>query len=298
MDMHRDDGIYTATCRHYDHRPISEGPIGVTTTQHTSQAAAFDALHEFLSTAWEVGPRYDITVTRDDTPQRDVVFATGGPTRVDRLRPAIAEARSAYSSAWDILKAHANDLIAELRDPNALVHHPTPELRDVAWAARNTYGARPAMQHIAYNSSTGEELDRAKNLARDAGHTEDQIDRATRADPDMDMYSLRQRSANMIRGVRSFATNYNLTPDQASALHAAADRAEDTVAELAAPSGVPPAVPSLDRITTIQQDITAAARLAASDFPSPARFVLVSPNLLEPTHKSTAAPTRTSSLDI
>ncbi|MBC2644309.1 MULTISPECIES: hypothetical protein [unclassified Rhodococcus (in: high G+C Gram-positive bacteria)] len=297
MDMHRDDGIYTATCRHYEHRPSSEGPIGVTTTQHTSRAAAFDALHEFLSTAYEVGPRYDITITRDDTPQREVVFATGGPATVDRLRSAINEARSAYSSAWDILKAHANDLIAELRDPNALVHHPTPELRDVAWAARNQYGPRHRTRD-AYQSHTGEALDRAKNLARDAGHTEDQIDRATHADPDMDMHSLRQRSANMIRDLRSFATNYNLPPDQASALHAAADRAEDTVAELAAPSGVPPAVPSLDSSTTIQQDITAAARLAASDFPSPARSVLVSPNQPEPTHKSTAAPTRTSSLDL
>ena len=296
MDMHRDDGIYTATCRHYDeHRPSSEGPIGVTTTQHTSQAAAFDALHEFLSTAAEFGPRFDITITRDDTPQREVVFATAGPANLDRLRSAIAEARSAYSSAWDILKAHANDLIAELRDPNALVHHPTPELRDVAWAARNQYGTwyrtRPA-----YLNHTGDELGRAKNLARDVGHTEDQIDRATRADPDMDMHSLRRRSADMLRDVRSFATNYSLPPDQASALHAAADRAEDTVAELAAPSGVPPAVPSPG--TTIQPDITAAARLAASDFPTPARSVLVSPNQPTSARNSAAASSRTSSLDL
>lgn len=284
MDLHRDDGIYTATCNYFrDTGPI--GPLrGSSTTQHTSRAAAFEALNQALHAARaDRASQVDVSLTRDDTAKTQVIFAAG-PRHIDNVHPELDEQRSSYSRAWEILTTHANDILPELRNPHSPVHQPlSPELHDVAWAARNVHDANHWTIDELQAHLDGE-LDRAKDRARDAGHSEAQIDSAARTDPDLDMKALRQHSAAMLEKVRNLSADPALTPAQADALSAAADRAEDAVAELAAHSGVPPAAPALDRTANIERDVTAAVRLAASDFPDPARSVLVSPSQTSPAH--------------
>ncbi|MFC9556038.1 hypothetical protein ACFTWF_35040 [Rhodococcus sp. NPDC056960] len=282
MGMHDDDGIYTATCRYFrDADPV--GPLrGSSTTQHTSRAAAFEALNQALHAARaDRATQIDVSLTRDDTALTQVIFAAG-PRHIDNAHPELDEQRSPYSRGWEILTTHANEILPELRNPHSPVHQPlSPELRDVAWSARNVHDATH-WTIDALQAHLDGELDRTKDRARDAGHSEAQIDSAARTDPDLDMKALRQHSADLLDTVRNFSADPALTPAQAGALSAAADRAEDAVAELAAHSSVPPAAPALDRTTNIERDVTAAVRLAASDFPDPARSVLVSPSHTPP----------------
>lgn len=331
MDMHRDDGIYTATCRYFrDVGPI--GPLrGSSTTQHTSRAAAFEALNQALHAARaDRASQVDISVTRDDTAEIQVIFAAG-PRHIDDVRREIDEQRSSYSRAWEILTTHANEILPELRDPHSAVHQPlSPELRDVAWAAINVYDdshtigghdepfgyvpATPddyyAQQHERFQAHLAGELDRAKDRARDAGHSEAQIEAATRTNPDMDMLGLCEHSGELLHTVRDLAEDITLTSQQRAVLLAAVDqagttfaylqinngplgaraRAADAAVGVAAHNGVAPAVSH----TTTEQDVTAAARLAASDFPAPPRSLLTSPTQTSPTH--TPELTRTTEL--
>ncbi|MFD7008124.1 hypothetical protein [Rhodococcus jostii] len=311
MGMHDDDGIYTATCRYFRTIDPLGRPRGSSTTQHTSQAAAFEALNQAVRAARVDGAsRADVSLTRDDTAETQVIFAAG-PRHIDSIHPELDEHRSPYFRAWEILTTHANEILPELRDPHSPVHQPlSPELHDVAWAARNVHtAAHWTIDEI--QAHLDGELDRAKDRARDAGHSEAQIDSAVRTDPDLDMESLRQRSADLLDTVRNLADDPTLTSEQRAALSAAVDQADAAVTQLnvhkgalsedadraagvtgvAAHNGIAPAV---SHTTNIEEDVTAAARLAASDFPSPARSVLVSPSHTSPTH--TSEPPRTTGL--
>ncbi|CAG7642186.1 hypothetical protein SIM91_02610 [Rhodococcus opacus] len=258
MDMHRDDGIYTATCNYFRSNGMQGLPHGTSTTQHTSRAAAFEALNHALHAARaDRASQVDVSLTRDDTAATQVIFAAG-PRHIDAVHPELDEQRSAYSRAWEILTTHANEILSELRNPHSPVHQPlSPELHDVAWAARNVYDgdhlavgghdepvdepfgyvpATPAdyyvQQHERFQAHLAGELDRAKGRARDAGHSEAQIEAATRTDPDLDMESLRQHSAALLHTVRNLAEDSTLTSQQRAALSAAVDQAEITVTQL------------------------------------------------------------------
>lgn len=341
MDMHRDDGIYTATCNYFRNNGTQGLPHGTSTTQHTSRAAAFEALNQALRAAWaDRASQVDVSITRDDTAETQVIFAAG-PRHIDDVRPELDEQRSSYTRAWEILTIHANEILPELRNPHSAVHQPlSPELRDVAWAAINVYDdahtvgghdepddepfgyvpATPddyytpdnhyAQQHERFQAHLAGELDRAKDRARDAGHSEAQIEAATRTNPDMDMLGLCEHSDQLLHTVRDLAEDVNLTSQQRVALLAAVDqagttfaylqinngpgaraRAADAAVGVAAHNGVAPAV---SHTTNIEQDATAAVRLAASDFPDPARSVLVSPSHTSPAHNP--EPTRITGL--
>ncbi|ELB92275.1 hypothetical protein Rwratislav_14928 [Rhodococcus wratislaviensis IFP 2016] len=340
--MHRDYGIYTATCNYFRNNGTQGLPHGTSTTQHTSRAAAFEALSQALHAARaDRAAQVDVSLTRDDTAQTQVIFAAG-PRHIDNVHPELDEQRSPYSRAWEILTTHANEILPELRNPHSAVHQPlSPELRDVAWAALNVYddqqtigghdepdnepfGHVPATpdgyyapQHERFEAHLAGELDRAKDRARDAGHSEAQIEGATRTNPDMDMEGLCDHSAELLQTVCDLAEDVTLTSQQRAALLAAVDQAgatfaylqinngplgarataADVAAAVAAHNDVAPAV---SPTTNIEQDFTAAARLAASDFPAPPRSVLISPNqpAPAPARPSGTAPSRTSSLDL
>ncbi|MBC2898438.1 hypothetical protein [Rhodococcus sp. 4CII] len=87
-------------------------------------------------------------------------------------------------------------------------------------------------QHERFQAHLAAELDRAKGRARDAGHSEAQIEAATCTDPDLDMESLRQHSAALLHTVRNLAEDPTLTSQQWAALSAAVDQAETTVTQL------------------------------------------------------------------
>ncbi|MFZ2176225.1 MAG: hypothetical protein WAW17_19745 [Rhodococcus sp. (in: high G+C Gram-positive bacteria)] len=307
MGMHDDDGIYTATCRYFRATDPYNRPRGNSTTQHTSQAAALEALHQALHAARIAdASRVDVVLTRDDTPRTQVIFAAG-PRDIDRVHPELDKLRPPYSRAWEILTTHANDILPELRNPHSPVHQPfSPELRDVTWSAQNVYDARQSSpssdmgeswvrQHESLERHLAGEIDRAKDRARGAGHSEAQIDAAARTDPDLDMKSLRQHSAAMLDTVRDLTEHPTLTPQQRQALLGAVDRAENTVAELA---GEPTTDLNVDPGIGAQHDAHAAARLAASDFPAPARSVLVSVNQPAPPRNRGTAPTQNHSLGL
>ena len=282
MGMHDDDGIYTATCNYFRNNSTQGLPHGTSTTQHTSRAAAFEALSQALHAARaDRASQVDVSLTRDDTAQTQVIFAAG-PRHIDNVHPELDEQRSPYSRAWAILTTHANEILPELRNPHSPVHQPlSPDLRDIAWAAKNVYDAdriavgghdepddEPfgyvpatpadyyAQQHERFQAHLAGELDRAKGRARDAAHSEAQIDAAARTDPDLDLASLRQHSAALLANVRALTEHPNLTPQQRQALLAAADRAEDTVAELAASGDVPTVASSVSTTPGIDTAVT------------------------------------------
>ncbi|QYA99629.1 hypothetical protein I1A62_00420 (plasmid) [Rhodococcus sp. USK10] len=284
MGMHDDDGIYTATCHYFRYNGTQGLPHGSSTTQHTSRAAAFEALNHALRAARaDRASQVDVSLTRDDGPHTQVVFASG-LRHVDGVHPELDEQRSPYSRAWEMLTTHANEILPELRNPHSPVHQPlSPDLHDVAWAARNVYDAdrmgvrgheEPAddpfgyvpvtpadyyaQQHELLQDHLAGELDRAKARARDAGHSEAQIDAATRTDPDLDMASHRQHSAGMLAAVRALTEHPALTPQQRQALLTAADRAEDTVAELTASAGAPPVASPVNTTPGIDTAVTRA----------------------------------------
>ncbi|KAF0964251.1 hypothetical protein [Rhodococcus sp. T7] len=343
MGIHDDDGIYTATCNYFRSNGTPGPPHGTSTTQHTSRAAAFEALNHALNAARSGrASQVDVSLTRDDTAQTQVIFAAG-PRDLVAVRRELDEQRSPYSRAWEILTTHANEILPELRNPHSPVHQPlSPELHDVAWAAHNVYDgdhlavggydepvdepfgyvpATPAdyyvQQHELLQAHLAGELDRAKDRARDAGHSEAQIEAATRTDPDLDMGGLCDHSAELLQTVCDLAEDVTLTSQQRVALLAAVHQADITfsylqinnspgararavdvaTAAVAAHNGV---VPAVNHATNIEQDVTAAARLAATDFPDPPRSVLISPNQPDPApaQSSGTAPSRTSSLDL
>ncbi|MFZ2175941.1 MAG: hypothetical protein WAW17_18265 [Rhodococcus sp. (in: high G+C Gram-positive bacteria)] len=299
MGMH-DDGIYTATSHFSGDNGTPDAPRGESTSHHTSQAAALDALHHTLQTAQDRGTRYvAVNVMREDTPQRQQVFAAR-KSQISQVLEQLSQSRSAYSRAWDALKDHAHDVVAELRNPESVVHRPlSPELRDVAWSAQNIYdaglsapssdlGERVITQHEALEDHLAREVDRAKDRARDAGHTEAQIEAAVGTDPDLDMRSLRQQSAGLIRTVRDLAADPSLTPSQAHTLLAAADRAEDTVAELAAHNGIPPVGNVVGTAMGGRTNaVTTAAQLAATDYPIAATSAVTAPSAHPPARRVT-----------
>lgn len=259
MDMHRDDGIYTATCRYFrDTGPI--GPLrGSSTTQHTSRAAAFEALNQALHVARaDRASQVDVSLTRDDTAETQVIFAAG-PRDIDQVHPEIDEHRSPYSRAWEYLTIHANEILPELRNPHSPVHQPfSPELRDVAWSAHNVHTPQIG-QHESFERRLAGEVDRAKDRAREAGHSEAQIETAARTDPNLDldlnMELLYGRSELMLDLVDDLAKDPALTPQQREALFAAVDQAKITRAHLDMHGGEPVAS-SVSNTTGIDTAVT------------------------------------------
>jgi hypothetical protein len=258
--MHDDDGIYTATCHYFRNNGTHGLPHGTSTTQHTSQAAAYEALYDAVRTARSDGAsEIDVVLTRDDGPHVQVIFAAG-PRDIDQVHHELDEHRSPYCRAWEYLTIHANEILTELRNPHSPVHQPfSPELRDVAWSAHNVHNTPEIGQHESFERHLAGEVDRAKDRARGAGHSEAQIETAARTDPNLDldlnMELLYGRSELMLDLVYDLAKDPALTPQQREALFTAVDQAKITRAHLDMHGGEPVAS-SVSNTTVIDTAIT------------------------------------------